>query len=96
MLEHTEKILAEARKAAEDNGMVFPDSREQAKKHKIGDTLMDFIYLELHETLEDDDHFESWGDEEIASYAIGILIQAQEDIQKIIDGIDDACQKTGG
>ena len=57
----------------------FPESREQALEHEVGDTLADFIYLELDETLEEDED----GNVDLAE-AERLMQVAQSDVRAVL------------
>jgi hypothetical protein len=57
---------------------VFPVDREQALEHDQGDTLADFIYLELDETLTDAGNID-------LDEAERVMFRAREDVNAVLD-----------
>jgi hypothetical protein len=59
----------------------FPANREHALEHEIGDTLGDFIFLELDECLTDED------DETNLGEAIRLMEVARSDVQAVLNAL---------
>ena len=70
--------------ARQGYGESFPEDLDQARRHETGDSLADFIMLELYEGL-DGDHYESKID--AVNRAISLMETAQDDIQRVINAI---------
>jgi len=64
-------------------GLYLPLSKEQAEKHTIGDTLADFIVIEIHETYDKEDKGFSM---------LTALRRAEDQIRAIADAIEDAIE----
>lgn len=59
----------------------FPATRAQARRHVVGDTLADFVYLELDETQSETVDFDE---------AERVLQRAIDDLEQVIDAVRDA------
>jgi tetrahydromethanopterin S-methyltransferase subunit A len=76
----TEKQLIELVKLAYGEDM--PDTYEQARKHDSGDSLADFIIIELHEGTE--------GEKDKVAEAIRVMRTAKMEIDAVLMALIDA------